>query len=168
MGGLESKMTILKSLDDKAKQTNRKSIINIYNEQIKIYDCDIFLKKYNNFEELEKYELDNILINDSEDIKIICYEIDNNIISYSIIEKLYNDPLNIHLEPYLLSFIHTKDNYKNKGYAKKILKFIKENYEITIICNDSKYNKLFINSGFKKFNNHNNTLLGVKYIIRHP
>jgi hypothetical protein len=51
---------------------------------------------------------------------------EDNLLSFAILSKMDFDPWNKHKDPWTLNFIYTFAKYRKRGYAKKLLAWIKK------------------------------------------
>ncbi len=79
-----------------------------------------------------------------------CYVLyDNNIIkSIALLSKMNSDPLKEHSMPYILDYIYTLPEYRNKKYAHKLLLHIKKYNNVTVFCLNEISGMLFLNAGY--------------------
>lgn len=88
---------------------------------------------------------------DEKQLETRCFtfSIDSKIRSFVLLRKCEFDPFSYHSSPYIIYFIYTYPQYRNKKYASKLLRFIKNNFQTTAFCSNVYSENLFKSVGFK-------------------
>lgn len=122
-------------------------------DNIKCISNNISSREYiHKLSEDDKRLESNIFINSwlNEDVRTKCYLIcTNNIVkNIALLSKLDFDPENQYTIPYTLNYIYTFPEYRNKGLAYKMLRYIKNREQLTAFVDDEQSN-LFNSAGYK-------------------
>jgi GNAT superfamily N-acetyltransferase len=59
----------------------------------------------------------------------------NDVVGFAVLHGVKFDPLRKHINPFVMDYIYTYENYRNMGYAKSLINAIKEKYQFTAFCN---------------------------------
>ena len=95
----------------------------------------------------------------SEDVKecyVVIHNKTNKMISFVLIHKVPIDPLKIYKNPYVLDLIYTIPALRMKGYATKLLKYMKKKREMTAFTSNKAGDALFKKAKYKYCGDHNN------------
>jgi GNAT superfamily N-acetyltransferase len=68
----------------------------------------------------------DVWLEESDPVKCYIALVDKEIVSVALLSKLVADPYKVHKNPYKLYYVNTTLEERQKGYAKALLKHIKE------------------------------------------
>ena len=69
-------------------------------------------------------------------------------VSFALLHKMDYDPIHVHTKPVLLDYIFTWPNYRNHGFASKLIRKIKVKNQITGYCSTEQSELLFKRAGY--------------------
>lgn len=78
---------------------------------------------------------------------VILYKEDIPVV-FALLHKMDFDPVGVHNTPVLLDFIYTFEQHRNKGYATKLVRKLKQNNQMTGFCSNDDSINLFKKCGF--------------------
>jgi len=86
----------------------------------------------------------------SKEKSVKCYTLSDGTSTKTIIllHRCDYDPRGQHTSPMLIDFIHTFPEFRQQGFAFKILSHIKEREQLSALCSSEASEKLFEKAGF--------------------
>lgn len=102
-------------------------------------------------DELDEFNILHIHQWLKEQVEVKCYTLndtDGSVVTFLLMSKCDFDPMGYHENPYTLNFIYTSKKYRRRGFACKMLLYIKYKEDTTAFCSSDESNELFNKAGF--------------------
>ena len=76
-------------------------------------------------------------VKEKDQIMYLKLNANDDVVSFAILHKTDFDPYRKHKKPYVLCYIYTYEQYRNKGHAQSLIQEIKTKQEFTALCNSN-------------------------------
>lgn len=87
-------------------------------------------------------------LDESNTVKVLLISKNKIIRSFALLHKCDHDPLNGHVDPYVLDFIYTFHAHRCNKFALKLITYAKQHAQITAFCSSDIACSLFQSAGY--------------------